>query len=233
MKKLIFSAAIILVSIMACQAEGDTKSSSNKEIATIQEELDLIKWYLKSKGSSLASIKQQKMVAETAHEIPEGTSPVMGAKDPKITIVEFSDFQCPYCARATEQVQRIMTKYPDQVRLVFKHFPLSFHKQAPAAHAASIAAHNQGKFFEFRNELAPQYKSLTEASFIAVAQKIGLNMEQFKKDMALDPKADATIKADMALGSSVGVRGTPSFYINGKKHTKAMSLGVIAQMLNK
>ncbi|MGL1903833.1 MAG: thioredoxin domain-containing protein [Fibrobacterales bacterium] len=233
MKKLIFSAAIILVSIMACQAEGDKKSSSNGDVAKIQEELELIKWYLKSKGASLASIKQQKMAEETAHVIPEGTSPVMGAKDPKITIVEFSDFQCPYCARATEQVQRIMEKYPEQVRLVFKHFPLSFHKKAPAAHAASMAAHNQGKFFEYRNALAPQYKNLSEATFIDVAKKIGLNMEQFKKDMVLNAASNAVIKADMALGSSVGVRGTPSFYINGKKHTKAMSLGVIAQMLNK
>ncbi len=235
MKKLLIAAVILLVSIMACQADDTKPKDGNGDIAKMREELDLIKYYLTTKGVTMAKIKQikkQKQVEEnTVYDIPEGKSPVMGAKSPKLTIVEFSDFQCPYCARATAQVQKIMEKYPNDVKLVFKHFPLSFHKQAPAAHAASMAAQKQGKFFEFRNALAPDYKKLNEAHFIVVAQKVGLNIAQFKKDMALTPVAEATIKADMALGSKVGVRGTPSFYMNGKKYSGAMSVGVIENML--
>jgi len=109
---------------------------------------------------------------------------------------------------------------------------LNFHKQAPAAHAASIAAHKQGKFYEFRNELAPHYKELNEAKFIEVAKKVGLNITQFKTDMKLSAETSAIIEADKNLGGTVGVRGTPSFYINGKKYNGAMSIAAIDRALS-
>jgi protein-disulfide isomerase len=113
---------------------------------------------------------------------------------------------------------------------VYKNFPLSFHASAPAAAAAAIAAQRQGKFWEFHWELAPNFRSLNDSTFIAVAEKVGLNIEQFKKEMALDPEKQAIIDRDMKLGMEVGVQGTPNFYVNGKRQER-FSPALVEQLL--
>ena len=134
-----------------------------------------------------------------------------------MTIVEFSDFQCPYCAGFAQVLDSLVKVYPNQVKVIFKHFPLSFHKQAAGAHAAVLAACKQGRFYDYRYKLAPKYRMLTDSVFIDLARELGLDVEVFKKEMTISPEVQKIIDDDIKLGSSIGVRGTPTAFANGKK----------------
>ena len=113
-----------------------------------------------------------------------------------------------------------MDKHKDEIKFVFKHFPLSFHQDAPAAAAATMAAQEQGKFWEYRYALASHNRELTSETFKKVAREVGLDMAKFEKSMALDSVKQARINADFQLGVKVGVQGTPNFYINGKRQDR-------------
>jgi protein-disulfide isomerase len=106
--------------------------------------------------------------------------------------------------------------YPNDVKVVFKHFPLSFHPKARAAAAAAMAAGNQGKFFEFRYKVAPHFRILGDSLYLAIAKEIGLDVGRFSKEMVLTPEAGKSIDADMELGRKVGVEGTPTIFVNGR-----------------
>ena len=152
----------------------------------------------------------------TPKVIPVGSSFTKGPDDAAVTIVEFSDLQCPYCAQLTPTLDALAKAYPDDVRLVFKHFPLSFHKQARAAAAAGIAAGNQGKFFEFRSRVSPNFRNLGDSLYLAVARDLGLDMARFRKEMVLTPAVNELLDEDMAFGQSIGVQGTPTVFVNGR-----------------
>lgn len=155
--------------------------------------------------------------ADTApQQIPIGNSPVLGAQNPLLTVIEFSDLECPYCSQIAPILDSLSRTYPNEVKVVFKHFPLSFHPKARAAAAAAIAAGNQGKFFPFRNKVGPNFRSLGDSLYLAVAKDIGLDMERFKKEMALTPEINRILDQDMELGRKVGVEGTPTIFVNGK-----------------
>ena len=174
-----------------------------------------------SKGVTIEEAKKEMEEANKVWDIPDDNSPVFGnTKNPKLTIVEFTEFQCPYCSRIAPVMEELNKKYPDQIKFVYKHFPLSFHSNAKAAAAASIAAQNQGKFWEFRYALAPHSRELSDSVYIAVATEIGLDIEKFKKEMVLDSAMEARIDKDFQLGVKVGVQGTPNFYINGKRQDR-------------
>jgi len=101
------------------------------------------------------------------------------------------------------------------VRFVFKHLPLSFHAKAPAAHAAAEAAHKQGKFWEMHDKIFENQRAMSEANYLVWAEEIGLNMDQFKKDQA-SADVKGRIAKDSAEAGSLGVTGTPGFFVNGK-----------------
>lgn len=216
MKKPVWIVASLALLWVACQAETG-KGSVEDRIQKLEDEIVFLKKVFKVAGVDVEKVKEQIANENKVHELPIGNSPAMGPENAKLTIVEFSDFQCPYCARAATMLKALQEKHPNDIRVVFKHFPLGFHKEAPAASAASMAAQKQGKFWEYRYALAPFFKELTEAKFLEIAAQVGLDIEKFKVDMALDAAKKDAIATDMALGSKVGVRGTPSFYINGKK----------------
>ncbi len=149
------------------------------------------------------------------HDIPIGNSPVKGDVKAAITIFEFSDFQCPYCAKLQPTLRQVLDAYPGKVKLVFKNFPLSFHKQAKNAAKASHAAGEQGKYWEMHDKIFEKYNKLTEESFAEFATQLGLDSNKFAADYGSN-KYDSQIKQDMQLASKVGVRGTPTLFINGK-----------------
>ncbi len=229
MKKTFWTIGIIAAVWVACQAETG-KGSVEERVQKLEEEVQFLHQVFKAAGVDVERVRADIENANKVHDIPIGDSPVAGPENAKITIVEFSDFQCPYCARASGMVKSIQEKYPDQVRVVFKHFPLSFHTLSPPAHAASMAAKNQGKFWEYRYALAPHFRDLSEGVFVKVADSLGLDIEKFKVDMKLDSTKNDIIATDMALGNDVGVRGTPSFYVNGKK-AERFSPQMIDEML--
>jgi len=149
--------------------------------------------------------------------IPVGKSYTTGPQDAPLTLVEFSDFQCPYCAMLAPTLDSVAKVFPKEVRVIFKHFPLSFHEQAKSGHAATLAAGKQGKFFEYRYLLAPEFRSLNDSTYLAIAKKLKLNIDQFKADMVLDKADEEIISSDIELGSKIGVRGTPTLFANGRK----------------
>jgi len=152
------------------------------------------------------------------HEIPIAHTPVIGNKKAPVTIVEFIDFQCPYCARFHLPVVEAAKAYPGKVNYMIKNFPLAFHSQAKPAAKAAFAAGEQGKYEEMVDLLLKNGRKLNEETFERLAEDLGLNVDKFLKDYKnKDAKWEDYIKKDMALGTEVGVRGTPTFYINGRK----------------
>lgn len=142
------------------------------------------------------------------------TGPARGPENAPVTIVEFSDFQCPFCSRAVGTVEEVMKAYPDKVRLVFRQFPLEFHKQAPKAAEAALCANDQGKFWQMHDKLFGNQKALEVPALKGYAKELGLDTAKFDKCLDSGEKA-AVVKADQADGQKLGVNGTPAFFING------------------
>jgi protein-disulfide isomerase len=150
------------------------------------------------------------------YDLPVGQSPVKGPADAPITIVEFSDYQCPFCARMEPLVHDALAAYPQQARLVFKHLPLvSIHPQAMPAALAATAAERQGRFWEMHELLFANQRALAPEQITEYARGLGLDMAKFQADMASD-EVQAIVKEDMALAQRVGVRGTPTIFVNGR-----------------
>jgi protein-disulfide isomerase len=131
-----------------------------------------------------------------------------------VTLIEFSDFQCPFCSRVTGTLDQIEKTYGDRVRIVFKHLPLRMHSRAPLAHKAAEAANRQGKFWEMHDLIFANQRELSEAKYLEYAGQIGLDMGRFKKDLA-SASVKARVDADAAEAERLGVTGTPAFFVNG------------------
>jgi protein-disulfide isomerase len=150
------------------------------------------------------------------YNLPLGTSAIKGNKNALITVVEFSDFQCPYCARLQPTLREVLKAYPEEVKLVYKDFPLSFHKQAKNAAKAARAAGEQGKYWEMHDLIFENYSTLTEDKFKEFAAKLNLEVNKFNVDFS-NNKYDNLIQKDINLGRKVGVGGTPTLFMNGKR----------------
>lgn len=156
-------------------------------------------------------------------------SPTTGATEPKVLLVEFSDFQCPYCAKAHETVKQFMAKHGDEVTLVYKHFPLApIHPEAMPAAKAAWAATQQGKFWEYHDALFTQQDQLGEALYVATAKALNLDLEKFDRDRKI---ADAAIEEDIRLAETLGLSGTPFFVMNGESFSGAVQLSDIENIL--
>ncbi|HEX3698089.1 MAG TPA: thioredoxin domain-containing protein [Polyangia bacterium] len=143
-------------------------------------------------------------------------NPRLGPKAAKVTIAEISDFQCPFCKRATPTVKEVEQKYSKDVAVVFVNQPLPFHEHAMEAALAFQAANRQGKAWELHDKMFDNNTQLERANLDKYAAEIGLNMARFKKDMD-DPKLKDEIAQDQKLANSVGANGTPTFFINGRE----------------
>jgi protein-disulfide isomerase len=140
--------------------------------------------------------------------------PARGSPDAKVTIVEFSDFQCPYCSRAGSTVARVLKEYEGKVRLVYRHLPLAFHPNAQKAAEASLCAADQGKFWELHDRMFADQAKLSPADLKASARELGLDGQRF--DGCLDGGEKRTlVEADARAAQALGVEGTPAFYVNG------------------
>ncbi|MBI3602198.1 MAG: thioredoxin domain-containing protein [Candidatus Omnitrophica bacterium] len=152
------------------------------------------------------------------YTIAIGDSPVLGKKDVPVTIVEFSDFQCPFCARFHPSVKKVLKAYPDKVSLVIKNFPLSFHPNARPSAKLALAAHLQGKYFETVDLLLQNGGAVNDDKIKEYAKTLGLNYKKLMDDYKnKDAQWEKRISDDLALGGQVDVRGTPTFFINGRK----------------
>lgn len=163
--------------------------------------------------------------------IPVSGSPTRGPENARITLVEFSDFECPYCSLAAGEVNAIMSAYPKDVKLIYKQFPLSMHPHASLAAAASLAANQQGKFWQMHDVLFKNFRKLARENILGFAKDIGLDMNKFTADLD-SPKYQEVIKKDLADGETAGVYGTPSFFVNGKHYNGPLSLDAIKPILD-
>jgi protein-disulfide isomerase len=142
-------------------------------------------------------------------------APMKGAKDALVTIVQFSDYQCPFCSRVEPTMDKIMEEYKGKVRVAWRDLPLPFHNNAMPAAIAARAAGEQGKFWEMHKKLFTNQSALDRPALEKYASELGLNMGKFKA--ALDAnKGKEEVEADAAAGGKIGARGTPAFFINGK-----------------
>jgi protein-disulfide isomerase len=140
--------------------------------------------------------------------------PSKGPKDAPITIVEFSDFECPFCGRAEENLQKVLAKYPGKIRLVYRDYPLPSHSHAEKAAEAAHCAGDQGKYWEMHGKLFANQRALGEDQLKQYAKALGLDGAKFEKCLASGEKAPEVDKHRRA-GEEVGVSGTPAFFVNG------------------
>jgi protein-disulfide isomerase len=150
-------------------------------------------------------------------DVPLDGSPRLGPDKPLITIVVFSDFECPVCAKAAQALSRLVLEYPEHIALIYKYYPLTtIHPTAELAARAGFAAARQDKFWAMHDTLfSAQGSPLDRERILIMALGLGLDVDAFEKDMA-SPEATKTIEADHRLGKELGVDGTPSLFVNGR-----------------
>jgi protein-disulfide isomerase len=193
------------------------------ELAGVQGAATSIRYAIEQAGKNVpapaaaAAAPQRRRGPDPARNYTVNTqgSPVKGPENAKITVVEFSDFQCPFCKRVTPTLEQVEKAYPGEVRVVFKHLPLSIHSKARGAHIASEAAHKQGKFWEMHDKLFENQRNLSEENYDKWAGELGLDVDQFKKDRAA-AAITKRVDRDVSEAGALGVTGTPAFFINGK-----------------
>ena len=182
---------------------------------------------LKRREDANKPLTEDKLAAITASDAPS-----FGPVDAPVTVVEFSDFQCPYCTKAAEAVDEIKKAYPDKVRVVFRQFPLSFHKDAHLAAQAALAAGEQGKFWEYHDLLFANQQALGREDLEKYAKEVGLDMKKFTT--ALDEGTyKEQVDKDLELGKQVAVQGTPTMFLNGQRVANATDFNSIKVMIDK
>ena len=170
--------------------------------------------------------------ADLARRQAEGDAPGFGPKDARLTLVAYSDFECPFCGRAADVVGKLKEKYGTKIRFVFRQFPLRMHRNADLAAQASLAAHAQGKFWPFHDLLFQNQQDLDRASLEKHAQKAGLDMTKFKKALDDGTYADA-VQADLKLGAEAHVSGTPSMFLGTERVENAIDFDVLSREIDR
>jgi protein-disulfide isomerase len=184
--------------------------------------------------SAQAAATQAANPSFTRYDIPTDGYPSLGPDDAEITLVEFSDFQCPYCKRWEDEVYKpLFAAYPGQIRLVYRNLPLtSIHPQAMSAAVASLCAKDQGAYWPYHDKLFENQDKLGAELYAQLASDLGLDATSFQS--CLDSgKFDDYIQQDMDFSLNLGVRSTPTFFINGLAIVGAQPLDVFKQLIDK
>jgi len=172
---------------------------------------------------------------QEASDVPAVTSEdnVHGPSDAKVTLIEYSDFECPYCARFAATMDQIIDEYGDDVRVIFRHFPLSFHANAKGAAVASECAAEQDMFWEMHDKIfeANLTKTMSLDTWKQAADDLGMDTDDFEDCLESD-RYDDKIASQMQEGAKAGVKGTPATFINGKMVSGALPYESIAQIID-
>jgi protein-disulfide isomerase len=208
----------------ASATAGAGQSGLEQRVALLENKVDAILKALQNQGGQGA--QQQGPPPEDytkVYDLNTAGGHVRGKKDAPITVVEFTDLQCPFCARFHSLSTDLLAAFPDKVKYVMKNYPLPFHKMAMPAAKAALAAGDQGKYFEMVDMILDNNRKLsdpqfTKDSFKDFAAKIGLNVDQFEKDLKeKDAQYAKMIQQDMMDAQKAQVRGTPTFFLQGHK----------------
>ena len=217
----------IAAALVACG-----NSEELKQLQESQRKLEAKVAELEKKvaGAAPAVAARPPIDPNKVYDLPIGKSPVKGPADAPVVMVEFSDFQCPFCARANPLVEQVLQAYPKEVKFVYKEFPLPMHQNALPASKAALAAQRQGKYWEMHDKLFASQGALQPENLKQYAQEIGLDMAKFEQDMA-SPEVQQQINEDMQLARQASVSGTPTLFLAGKR-VQNRSLDGIKQMVD-
>jgi protein-disulfide isomerase len=211
------------------EASGKPKEQNSAEVRSYLENQS----QAKARQALLAGLQQKHaivMLLEPPRVEVAGTGPARGPANAAVTIVEFSDFECPFCMRLQASLAQVVEKYGDRVRLVYRQFPLSFHPDAQKAAEAALCANDQGQFWAMHDAMFADQKGLAVDELKKKAAKLGMKAAAF--DACLDSdKHAATIAADIKDGSAVGVTGTPTVFVNGISMSGAQPFEAIAKVI--
>ncbi|MCA9710163.1 MAG: thioredoxin domain-containing protein [Myxococcales bacterium] len=158
-------------------------------------------------------------------------APIKGAEEPLVTIVEYSDFECPFCGSFAATLDELVGAYPQDVRVVFQQFPLAMHPGAEPAARASIAAQAQGRFWVMHDRLFRERHAGGDERLVELAGELGLDPERFAADLAAEATAQR-VAAEQAKGKAIGVRSTPNFFINGIRVEGALKPEALARVVD-
>jgi len=171
------------------------------------------------------------MLEPPRQQVSAANSPAKGSANAPIEMIEFSDFQCPFCLRADPTVRQVLSTYGDRIRFVYRHYPLPNHPSArPAAEAAACAG-EQGKFWPYHDRLFANPTKLSDADLKQSAAELGLNAAQFNACVDTH-KLKAQIDADIKDGEEAGVNGTPAFFVNGRMISGAQPYDVFKKIID-
>jgi len=176
-------------------------------------------------------VQAEIVAAGPAQQIDLSHAPTRGPATAPVSLVEFSDFECPFCAVTAPVVRQLLLAYPSQVRFAFKHYPLPMHKESPLAHEAAAAAADQGKFWEMHDLLFQTQSQLTRDDLIAKAAQLHLDVPRFTRDLDTH-RFKPQIDADRQEGNRLGVDGTPFFFINGHAISGGASLSDFKHLID-
>lgn len=205
-------AAVVVLAFCAGWWTGDSYGGLDERVEQIEQDFAELKEQVA--GAPGRRVAQRPAPTEVRQVNVEG-APARGSEKAVVTVVEFTDYQCPYCRRVQSTVQRLVDEHPDKVRHVIKHNPLSIHPQAPGAAKAAIAAGRQGKFWEMHKSIFENPRQLGEEDLRARARALDLDMDRFEEDFASEETAKI-IATDQAEARRLGATGTPAFFINGR-----------------
>ncbi|MBO9309270.1 MAG: DsbA family protein [Chloroflexi bacterium] len=217
---LFFVAGFVVAWVIFTSSGGNINVAELRNAASegarsaVQAELALLRAEL---GNLAAGNASATPTAPAKAEIELGNSPFWGPEEAKVTIVGFSDFECSFCARFYRDTYgTLKARYSDRVRFVFKHFPISaIHRNAERAAVAAECANEQGKFWEYHDRLFENQRNLSQDALVSYAKQAGVpDLEQFTACLTTQ-KYLSTVLADQRQGERLGVRGTPTFFING------------------
>ncbi len=167
------------------------------------------------------------------YDVKIADAPTFGNKDAKVTIVEYSDFQCPFCAKGADLVKELKKKYGNKIQVAFKNFPLPFHNQAKDAALAGLCANEQGsdKFWSMHDAMFADQAKLDFASLKATAKKLGMDSSKFDKCVD-DKNYMAKVEQDYQEGQVIGVKSTPTFFVNGQIVMGAQPIEVFSELID-
>jgi protein-disulfide isomerase len=239
----------LIKDLQQCQRSGQQLKQCQQNKQALTNQIQALQKQLAAKNSQIAKLRRKLGLAPDPKEMAKrfanhpaaaaerksvtqlAGSPSHGANNALVTIVEFSDFQCPYCSRGAKVMDQVKKAYGNKVRIVFKHLPLSFHKQAHIAAQASMEAHAQGKFWQYHDKLFANSRSINKANLIKWAKELGLDAAKMKA--ALDSgKYKKYVDNDLRMAGSLGVRGTPNFFVNGQKIVGAQPFSRFKQVID-
>jgi len=186
------------------------------KVDSMGEELKLLERILTMRGLDVEQGRRQIARQDSTFDIPVVGTPILGDPKAPVTLVLFTDLQCPYCAKMLPVVKQMQERNPKTLKISFRHYPLvSIHDKAMSASLALWAAGKQGKFWEYYFKATPEFRGLSDSTLVATARELKLDLVRFEADRKSEAARKA-VELDMALGERVGVEGTPALFLNGK-----------------